>query len=78
MNILKEYKTFDNKTGEIKIDCKLYYDEHRVLYSVVVNDKTVLVVTDFKCANVYYGELLEMDKYISSKVRSYEVYELIK
>jgi hypothetical protein len=78
MNILKEYKTFDNKTGEIKIDCRLYCDEDTGMYSVVVNDKTVLVVTRLKSANVYYEELLEMDKYISSKVRSYEVYEVIK
>lgn len=77
MKSLKEYKTFDNNTGEIKIDCQLC-DEHKGNYAVIVNGQ-LQVVTDASIdARDYYNKLLEMDKYIASKVRSYEVYEVIK
>ena len=77
MNILKEYKTFNNKTGEIKIDCQLC-DEHKGNYAVIINGSLVAVSDTLNDAKDYYSKLLEMDKYIASKVPSYEVYEVIK
>lgn len=78
MNVLKEYKAFSTETGEIKIVCQLYYDAHKVIYYVVVNDKTIVSGINFSDARDYYEKLLEMDKYIESKVNSYEVYVVVE
>lgn len=78
MNVLKEYKAFSTETGEIKIVCRLYYDAYKGIYYVVVNDKTTVSVINFNDAKDYYEKLLEMDKYIASKVNSYEVYVVVE
>lgn len=77
MGILKQYKTFDTQTGEIKIDCFVCIG-YNGKYLVYNNENVVLSTDILKEAIEYYSKLLEMDKYISSKVVSYEVYEVVK
>lgn len=78
MNILKEHKTFDNTTGEIKIDCQVLCDERTGNCAVIVNGSLVSVNETFIDAKDYYDKLLEMDKYIASTVPSYEVYVVLE
>ena len=81
MKVVRQYKTFNNETGEIRIDCKLIKFESklkkRCMYSVVQNEEAILTTPDESEAFDYYRRLRQMDNYICSKVKWYEIYTII-
>lgn len=78
MSILRQYKTFNNETGEIRIDCKFCVDYDT--YSIIQNGELVMTTNDSDYEEYfenYYEKLKEMDDYISKKLKWYEVYEIL-
>ena len=75
MKVIKQYKTFNNETGEIRIDCKIISDKEG--NRVIQNGEIILDCYKIKDAKDYYDKLKQMDEYIASKLKWYEVYEIL-
>ena len=72
MKILKEYKTFNNETGEIRVDVQLV--ERGDDYEIIQNGETTYISSNFDDLDDYYERLKEMDYYLASSLKYYEVY----
>lgn len=75
MRVIKQYKTFNNETGEIRIDCKVI--ETYNTFKVIQNDEEIYISNYFDEVVDYYKMLKQMDEYISKKLKWYEVYEIL-
>ena len=75
MKVMKQYKTFNNETGEIRIDCRAVSSSQS--FRVYQNDEVLHISKDENEAIEYYEKLKEMDEYISKKLKWYEVYEIL-
>lgn len=72
MKILKEYKTFNKETGEIRVDVQLV--ESGTVYKIIQNGETTCSSKNLDDLDDYYEMLKEMDYYLASSLKYYEVY----
>ena len=81
MNIIKQYKTFNKETGEIRVDCKIvgkkHFDELNQYFQLIQNGEIQLESKNIEEVVDYYEKLKQMDYYIASGLEYYEVYTII-
>ena len=82
MKVVKQYKTFNKETGEIRMDVRLIstitYDfDADEIFQVISNKDVICESNHIEEMLDYYEKLKQMDYYIASKLDYYEVYTIV-
>lgn len=81
MKVVKQYKTFNKETGEIRIDCKVvektHFDESQTYFQLIQNGEMQFESNKIEEVIDYYEKLKQMDYYLASSLEYYEVYTVI-
>ena len=81
MKVIKQYKTFNKETGEIRMDVRLVSTtDDSIAYAIfqVISNNDVICESEYIEEMLdYYEKLKQMDYYIASKLDYYEVYTIV-
>ena len=71
MEVLNEYQTFNNETGEIRMEIKLVKINN--FYYIMQNGELIQKFASWLKAKKAFNDVYGMDCYIENKLKHYEV-----
>ena len=82
MKVVKQYKTFNKETGEIRVYVRIVSTTTHdfvsgEIFQVISNNDVICESYKIEEMLDYYEKLKQMDYYIASKLDYYEVYTVI-